>query len=231
MKVFVIFAAACIAASFAVEANYGDADKYGDKSSYGEKEEYGYESRDKSSGYHGDDYSEKKAYGSKQEYGKEESYGYESKDKSYHGNDDYKHDDGYGKSVEYRQGVAYNKQYVYHGKYNGVCDNDGFYYRDYSSFVICSNNNAYVQSCAPGSRNSGHDAYNYGGNYYYRDFCDVNLVDHGYGVKHGYHGDRYGADHGKDYGRHAGAYGNYGAYDRYGGYHGDYRAPRYPYGY
>ena len=30
----------------------------------------------------------------------------------------------------------------------------------------------------------------YGTSYNYRDFCDVNLVDHGYGVRHasGYHG-------------------------------------------
>ena len=35
------------------------------------------------------------------------------------------------------------------------CGTDGFYYKDARSFVICSNGNAYVQPCAPGSRNSG----------------------------------------------------------------------------
>ena len=34
-----------------------------------------------------------------------------------------------------------------------------------------------------GSRNSGANSYRRGNNYFYRDFCDVNLVDFGYGIK------------------------------------------------
>jgi len=48
--------------------------------------------------------------------------------------------------------------------------------------VICSNGNSYVQPCAPGSRNSAYGRYAHGHHYYYRDFCDVNLVDYGAGA-------------------------------------------------
>ena len=138
----------------------------------------------------------------------------------------------------------------------GKCGNDGFYYNDKYSFIICSNGNAYTQKCAPGSVNSGYSHYEYGKQYYYHDFCDVNLVDEGYAAHHagyygpydGYHGvNRYD---GYGYGDHYGAgYGNGYGYDRdygYGGYHGyeghgyhaeghygtkyDYERPRY-YGY
>ena len=82
--------------------------------------------------------------------------------------------------------ISHDRKYTYHGSYNdngnNRCDHDGFYYRNHDSFVICSNNNAYVQPCAPGSRNSDASRYQYGNDYYQRDFCDVNLVDHGYGV-------------------------------------------------
>jgi hypothetical protein len=74
----------------------------------------------------------------------------------------------------------------YHGKYTGKCGYDGLYYRDSKSFIFCSNGNSYVQPCAPGTRNSSYRKYSYGKNYTYRDFCDVNLVDDGYGVKKGY---------------------------------------------
>ncbi|ELU18690.1 hypothetical protein CAPTEDRAFT_229290, partial [Capitella teleta] len=40
-------------------------------------------------------------------------------------------------------------------------------------------------ACAPGSKNSANDKYNFGSSYNYRDFCDVNLVDDGYALKHG----------------------------------------------
>jgi len=69
----------------------------------------------------------------------------------------------------------------------GKCGNDGFYYKDHYSFVICSNGNSYVQPCAPGSRNSPYGRYSYGHSYYYRDFCDVNLVDYGYGAHRPYY--------------------------------------------
>ena len=81
---------------------------------------------------------------------------------------------------------APRKQYLYHGKYEDTCDNDGFYYKDEENFVMCSNGYAFVQPCAPGTRNSGYINFAQGQSYYYRDFCDVNLVDEGYGVQHGY---------------------------------------------
>ena len=122
--------------------------------------------------------------------------------------------------------APHNSKLKYHGKYTDKCDNDGFYYRDYDTFVICSNNNAYVQQCAPGSRNSPFDKYTYGGAYSQRDFCDVNLNDLGYGkpdkydADDKYDGDRYDGD------RYEG--------DRYDGdhYDGDRYAPdRRHYGY
>lgn len=72
--------------------------------------------------------------------------------------------------------------YAFHGHYPGHCGNDGFYYKDHYSFVICSNGNSYDQPCAPGTRNSDYGHYNHGHNYHYRDFCDVNLVDYGFGA-------------------------------------------------
>ena len=86
----------------------------------------------------------------------------------------------------------------------GKCGNDGFYYNDYNSFVICSNGNAYIQPCAPGSKNSGHDRFHYGSSYSYREFCDVNLVDDGYNLKYGYQGHGYES---APYGSHNAGYG------------------------
>ena len=121
----------------------------------------------------------------------------------------------------------------FHGRYGGRCDRDGFYYKDQGSMVICSNNNAYVQPCAPGTRNSNYNSYNRGGHYHYRDFCDVNLVDYGYGVRHGYghghsqggyghgntlaHGHGHGSSYGPSYGQ-SSSYGNRG--HGHGGFHG-----------
>ena len=66
-----------------------------------------------------------------------------------------------------------------------------------------------MQPCAPGSKNS----YQYGNSYYYRDFCDVNLVDDGYTLHHGYQADGYkpaaygnGAGYGYSGGVHAAGY-------------------------
>ena len=57
--------------------------------------------------------------------------------------------------------------------------------------MMCSNGNSYEQRCAPGSKNSGHEGYAKGADYYIHDFCDVNLVDFGYnGVAAG-HSDGY----------------------------------------
>lgn len=77
--------------------------------------------------------------------------------------------------------------YAFRGYYPGKCGNDGFYYRDHYSFVICSNGNSYVQPCAPGSRNSAYGRYSHGHTYHYRDFCDVNLVDYGAGARRPYY--------------------------------------------
>ena len=122
----------------------------------------------------------------------------------------------------------YSKQHSYHGRYDGKCNKDGFYYKDAESFVICSNNNAYVQPCAPGSINSGYENYKYGATYYYRDFCDVNLVDHGYGVNH--YGDNdvhkdvgyVGPKHEASYNEHYAFHGKYrGQCEKDGFYYGD----------
>ena len=77
-------------------------------------------------------------------------------------------------------------QYAYRGQYGGKCGNDGLYYNSASSFIFCSNGNSYHQPCAPGTKNSGADKYSHGSHYSYRDFCDVNLVDYGYGKRSGY---------------------------------------------
>lgn len=95
----------------------------------------------------------------------------------------------------------------------GKCGNDGFYYKDHYSFVICSNGNSYVQPCAPGSRNSDYKRYSYGHHYYYRDFCDVNLVDYGYGAHRHRPAYGYGYGHGLGYGR-----GHHGFVPFYGRY-------------
>ena len=104
--------------------------------------------------------------------------------------------------------------------------------------MIFSNNNAYVQPCAPGTRNSNYNSYNYGGHYHYRDFCDVNLVDHGYGVRHGYgfshdthysKGAPYGHQpHSDSYGKHSGAYGHVNVHSShgYGKQHKGYPEPK-----
>ena len=102
----------------------------------------------------------------------------------------------------------------------GKCGNDGFYYKDHYSFVICSNGNSYVQPCAPGSRNSNYGRYSYGHNYHYRDFCDVNLVDYGYGA----HRPAY---HRPAYGGYGGGYGGYGGYGHGRGFAGAGFAPFY----
>ncbi|ELU17028.1 hypothetical protein CAPTEDRAFT_187685 [Capitella teleta] len=78
---------------------------------------------------------------------------------------------------------------VYYGEYKDKCGNDGFYYNDESTIVICSNGNAHIQPCAPGSKNSAKEHYEKGTKgttFAYRDFCDVNLVDDGFALKHGY---------------------------------------------
>jgi hypothetical protein len=114
--------------------------------------------------------------------------------------------------------LASASYFTYHGKYPGSCGYDGLYYKDDYSFVYCSNGNAYVQPCAPGTRNSAYGTYSSGNSYGYRDFCDVNLVDYGYAAYHG-HGYGHGHGHGGYDGGYGGGYGGYG----HGGYgHGGY---------
>ena len=92
----------------------------------------------------------------------------------------------------------------------GACHNDGFYYKDAYSFVICSNGNGYELPCAPGSQNNPYDDYSYDNKYGYHDFCGVNLVDDGYGAGHG-GGYAHKAGHGAPHAA-APAHGNYGYY-------------------
>ncbi|ELU15438.1 hypothetical protein CAPTEDRAFT_224578 [Capitella teleta] len=110
---------------------------------------------------------------------------------------------------------------VYVGKYQGKCGNDGFYYNDEFSIVICSNGNAHIQPCAPGSKNSAKEHYEKGTTYVYRDFCDVNLVDDGYALNHGAYSD---VPHQKEYGM-PDAYAYHGSYDFFGNAHVHQPAP------
>merc|ERR1712140_77 len=104
--------------------------------------------------------------------------------------------------------------YSYNGRYAGKCGNDGFYYNDANSFVICSNGNAYYQPCAPGSKNKGHSHYTHGGKYGVADFCGVNLVDYGYGAHKGGYGHSHGHSHGNR--GHSVGHSGYGVQNSYG---------------
>ncbi|KAK2144360.1 hypothetical protein LSH36_765g01045 [Paralvinella palmiformis] len=132
---------------------------------------------------------------------------------------------GYGVKKSYGGGYGVNVDYYsyqsYNGLYPGKCGADGFYYNDASTIILCSNGNAYVQPCAPGSKNSGQSRYQYGKDYSYNDFCDVNLVDYGYGAHFGGYG---------DYGRSQNGYGsgNYGYSVGYRGGGGGYGYNPYP---
>merc|ERR1712226_318792 len=55
-----------------------------------------------------------------------------------------------------KEAAKSGKGYGHKSRFIGKCGNDGFYYNDANSFVICSNGNAYYQPCAPGSKNKGH---------------------------------------------------------------------------
>merc|ERR1712076_108981 len=106
--------------------------------------------------------------------------------------------------------------YSYNGRYAGKCGNDGFYYNDANSFVICSNGNAYYQPCAPGSKNKGHSHYTHGGKYGVADFCGVNLVDYGYGAHKG----GYGHSHGHSTSYSHTSHGTHGSHGNRGHSHG-----------
>lgn len=124
------------------------------------------------------------------------------------------------KRVDNQQYARPDQGYTYRGVFDKACVSDGLYYKDANSFVMCSNNVAYIQLCAPGSRNSDHGNYKSGNNYLSRDFCDINLVDYGYGVSgSGYDDGRY---YPVPYGYQQNGYNNYGynygANNQYRGY-------------
>jgi len=75
-------------------------------------------------------------------------------------------------------------KYYYGGKYQGSCVADGLYYRDDTTFVICSNGYPHEQPCPPGTKTSGSPRYQAGYYYGYTDLCSVNLVDYGYGPEY-----------------------------------------------
>jgi len=66
----------------------------------------------------------------------------------------------------------------------GSCVTDGLYYRDDTTFVICSNGYPHEQPCPPGTKTSGSPRYQPGYYYGYTDLCSVNLVDYGYGPEY-----------------------------------------------
>ena len=80
-----------------------------------------------------------------------------------------------------KHGVFHDQHY--HGLYYNKCK-DGFYYKDAKSFVICCNSQAYVQYCAPGSKNSPYLQYSFGETYFFHDFCNINLVSDQYELNH-----------------------------------------------
>merc|ERR1712226_30512 len=113
-------------------------------------------------------------------------------------------------AVGEKKAAKSGKGYGHKSRFIGKCGNDGFYYNDANSFVICSNGNAYYQPCAPGSKNKGHSHYTHGGKYGVADFCGVNLVDYGYGAHKG----GYGHSHGHR--GHSHGHSGYGVQNSYG---------------
>jgi hypothetical protein len=90
----------------------------------------------------------------------------------------------YGVQQDKTQQQTYEKpqdKYYYGGKFQGSCSNDGLYYKDDTTFVICSNGYASEQPCPPGTKTGGYPSYQAGYYYGYTDLCSVNLVDYGYG--------------------------------------------------
>jgi hypothetical protein len=90
----------------------------------------------------------------------------------------------YGVQQDKPQQQTYEKpqdKYYYGGKFQGSCSNDGLYYKDDTTFVICSNGYASEQPCPPGTKTGGYPSYQAGYYYGYTDLCSVNLVDYGYG--------------------------------------------------
>jgi len=67
-------------------------------------------------------------------------------------------------------------------RYAGECAVDGYFLHDAYSFVMCSNGQAYIQPCAPGTRNNPARFHSGGHPYASSDFCNENLNDRGAGV-------------------------------------------------
>lgn len=74
--------------------------------------------------------------------------------------------------------------FVLRNSHAGSCVADGLYYRDDTTFIICSNGYPHEQPCPPGTKTSGSPRYQAGYYYGYTDLCSVNLVDYGYGPEY-----------------------------------------------
>ena len=74
----------------------------------------------------------------------------------------------------------------------GPCSNDGFYFNDDTSIMMCSNGNSYLMYCAPGTMNQGGRIYSKS----YSDFCDINLNDYGYGASKPHSQKAFSSSHG-----------------------------------
>merc|ERR1711909_66906 len=114
------------------------------------------------------------------------------------------------------------KGYGHKSRFIGKCGNDGFYYNDANSFVICSNGNAYYQPCAPGSKNKGHSHGHSHGNRGHSVGHSTSYSHTSHGT-HGSHGNR-GHSHGhsgygvqNSYGSH-GHNAGYGSHGHSAGY-------------
>lgn len=59
----------------------------------------------------------------------------------------------------------------------GTCRDDGLYYNNQHSFVMCAGNNYYIQPCPPGTMNRPFQGYNGNQPFRFENFCDVNLVN------------------------------------------------------
>ena len=77
----------------------------------------------------------------------------------------------------------------------GPCSNDGFYFNDATSLTFCSNGNGYRLHCAPGTQNQAGRHFSKS----YRDFCNVNLNDYGYGASKYGSQNSFSAGHGHGY--------------------------------
>ena len=54
-----------------------------------------------------------------------------------------------------------------------MCKGDGTYYSDDTSFMMCTNGEAYMMKCPVGTKNSQVREYKEGAEYTTRNFCDI----------------------------------------------------------